>query len=148
MKLHILAPLAALLAATATAAVAHDLVRAPASSEAEPRETSTRIFDRDLPNVPGKQLVAVEVSYPPGASTPSHRHPDPAFIFAYVLSGEIESVVDDEEPRIYRAGESWHEAPGAHHRVSRNASKTNPAKLLAVFVAESGTGQLVFPDAK
>lgn len=148
MKLHILAPWAALLVAAATPAIAHDLARAPASSEAELRETSTRIFGRDLPNVPGKQLLAVEVSYPPGASTPSHRHPDSAFIFAYVLSGEIESVVDDEEPRIYRAGESWHEAPGAHHRVSRNASKTKPAKLLAVFVAESGTGQLVFPDAK
>jgi quercetin dioxygenase-like cupin family protein len=148
MKLHILAPLAALLAATATPAIAHDLARAPASSDAELRETSTRIFDRDLPNVPGKQLVAVEVSYPPGASTPSHRHPHLAFIFAYVLSGEIESVVDDEQPRIYRAGESWHEAPGAHHRVSRNASKAKPAKLLAVFVAESGTGQLVFPDTK
>lgn len=141
MKLHILATSAALLAATATQAIAHDLALAPA-------ETSTRIFDRDLPNVPGKQLLALEVSYPPGASTPSHRHPESAFIFAYVLSGEIESVVNDEQPRIYHAGESWHETPGSHHRVSRNASKTKPAKLLAVFVAESGTGQLVFPDAK
>lgn len=148
MKLHILTALAALLAAAATPAIAHDLANAPAGGEAALHETSTRIFDRDLPNVPGKQLVAVEVSYPPGASTPSHRHPETAFIFAYVISGEIESVVDDEKPRIYRAGESWHEMPGAHHRVSRNASRTKPAKLLAVFVAESGTGQLVFPDAK
>lgn len=148
MKLHILAASGALLAATATPAVAHDLARAPANSEAGLRETSTRIFDRDLPNVPGKQLLAVEVSYPPGTSTPSHRHPETAFIFAYVLSGEIESVVNDEAPRIYRQGESWYEAPGSHHRVSRNASKTKPAKLLAVFVAESGTGELVFPDPK
>lgn len=148
MKLHILAPLAALLAATATPTTAHDLTGGSAGSEAELHETSTRIFDRDLPNIPGKQLLALEVSYPPGASTPSHRHPETAFVFAYVLSGEIESVVDEETPRIYRAGESWHETPGAHHRVSRNASKTQPAKLLAVFVADSGTGQLVFPDAK
>ena len=148
MKLHILAASAALLAATPTRVVAHDLAGAPASSEAALRETSTRIFGRDLPNVPGKQLIASEVSYPPGASTPSHRHPETAFIFAYVLSGEIESVVNDEAPRIYRQGESWYEAPGSHHRVSRNASKTKPAKLLAVFVAESGTGQLVFPDPK
>ena len=51
-------------------------------------------------------------------------------------------------PGVYRAGESWHEVPGAHHRVSRNASKTKPAKLLAVFVADSGTSQLTIPDPK
>lgn len=148
MRLHILAASVAVLAATPSPAVAHDLVGAPASSETALRETSTRIFGRDLPNVPGKQLIASEVSYPPGASTPSHRHPETAFIFAYVLSGEIESAVNDEAPRIYRQGESWYEASGSHHRVSRNASESKPAKLLAVFVAETGTGQLVFPDPK
>ena len=106
------------------------------------------IFERDLPNVPGKSLLAVEVVYPPGAASPSHRHPKSAFIYAYVVSGEVVSAVDDERPRVYRAGESWYEAPGAHHRVSRNASKTKPAKLLAVFVKDSGKGQLVFPDPK
>jgi quercetin dioxygenase-like cupin family protein len=138
----------AILSAAPTPANAHDPTEGAPRGGAELRETSTRVFERELPNVPGKKLLAVEVSYPPGASTPSHRHPNSAFIYAYVLSGEIESVVDDEAPRIYRAGESWHEAPGAHHRVSRNASKTKPAKLLAIFVAESGTGQLVFPDPK
>jgi quercetin dioxygenase-like cupin family protein len=65
-----------------------------------------------------------------------------------VVSGEIVSAVGNEPPRIYRAGQSFYEAPGAHHRVSRNASTTSPAKLLAVFVADSGKGQLVFPDRK
>lgn len=111
-------------------------------------ETATPIFERELPNVPGKSLLAVEVVYPPGAASPSHRHPASAFIYAYVVSGEVVSAVDDEQPRVYRAGESWSEAPGAHHRVSRNASNTKPAKLLAVFVKDSGKGELVIPDGK
>ncbi|KAA2242352.1 cupin domain-containing protein [Salinarimonas soli] len=111
-----------------------------------PRETSTPIFTRDLPNVPGKAMIAAEVVYPPGGASPAHRHPDTAFIYAYVLSGEVVSAVDDEAPRVYRAGESWTEMPGARHRVSRNASATEPAKLLAIFVADSGGRQLVFPE--
>ena len=113
-----------------------------------PASTATSIFERELPNVPGKSLLAVEVVYPPGGASPPHRHPASAFIYAYVVSGAIVSAIDDQKPRIYRAGESFYEAPGAHHRVSRNASATRPAKLLAVFVKNSGNGQLVFPDAK
>ena len=101
-----------------------------------------------MPNVPGKSLIAIEVVYPPGVASPSHTHEKSAFIYAYVLSGEIISGVDDEQPRTYRAGESWQEAPGARHRLSRNASKTEPARLLAVFVADSRTSQLTFPDSK
>lgn len=120
----------------------------PARPAAKPASTATPIFERELPNVPGKSLLAVEVVYPPGGASPPHRHPASAFIYAYVVSGAIVSAVDDQKPRIYRAGESFYEAPGAHHRVSRNASTTRPAKMLAVFVKNSGNGQLVFPDAK
>jgi quercetin dioxygenase-like cupin family protein len=146
--LAISAASAAVLSAAPTPAQAHDPTEGAPRGGAQLRETSTRVFDRELPNVPGKQLLAVEVSYPPGASTPSHKHPNSAFIYAYVLSGEIESGIDDEAPRIYKTGEGWYESPGTHHRVSRNASKTKSAKLLAIFVADSGTGELVFPDPK
>lgn len=115
---------------------------------AEPASNATAIFERELPNVPGKSLMAVEVVYPPGGASSPHRHPDSAFIYAYVVSGEVVSAVNDERPRVYRAGESFYEAPGAHHRVSRNASRTKSAKLLAVFVKDSGKGPLVFPDTK
>ena len=122
--------------------------RLPARPSSKPASTATAIFERELPNVPGKSLLAVEVVYPPGGASPPHRHPASAFIYAYVVSGAIVSAIDDQKPRIYRAGESFYEAPGAHHRVSRNASTTRPAKMLAVFVKNSGNGQLVFPDAK
>lgn len=132
------------------AAIAAVLIASPApavSHGAGPKqETNRRIFERSLPNVPGKVLLAAEVDYPPGASSPSHTHPASAFIYAYVLSGEVESAVDDEKSRIYRAGESWYEAPGARHRVSRNASRTKPAKLLAIFVVDPGEGPLTFPE--
>ena len=139
---------AAIFAGTLKPSFAHGAKHPVMQADVKPRETATPIFERELPNFPGKSLLAVEVVYPPGTASPSHRHPKSAFIYAYVVSGEVVSAVDDERPRLYRAGESWYEAPGAHHRVSRNASKTKPAKLLAVFVKDSGRGQLVFPDPK
>ena len=74
-----------------------------------------------------------------------HTHAKSAFIYAYVISGAIESKVNDGETRIYRAGESWSEPPGAIHSISRNASKTEPAKLLAVFVLDTNDNPLTTP---
>lgn len=107
-------------------------------------ETVTPQFERAI-NIPGKSLVAVVVDYAPGGASPSHTHAKSAFIFAYVLSGEIESQVNDGPKRVYRAGESFYETPGSSHRVSRNASSTQPAKLLAVFVVDTGDKELTTP---
>jgi len=96
-----------------------------------------QVFNEVIPNIPGKSLIANEVIYAPGQATPPHMHAKSAFIFAYVVSGAIESKVNDGETRIYRAGESWFEPPGAIHSISRNASQTEPAKLLAVFVVDT-----------
>ena len=109
-------------------------------------ETVTVAADRAIPNVPGKRLVSNIVDYPAGASSAPHRHASSAFIYAYVLSGEIRSQVDDEPVRVYRAGEAWFESPGAHHRVSANASNTEPARLLAVFIVDAANEQLTTPD--
>jgi quercetin dioxygenase-like cupin family protein len=100
-------------------------------------ETVTKKFEAVIPNIPGKSLIAVEVDYAPGAASAPHTHAKSAFIYAYVISGAIESKVNDGETRIYRAGESWSEPPNASHPISRNASRTEPAKLLAVFVVDS-----------
>lgn len=128
------------------AALAAALV-APGTVTAHPREGSVSPkFTHVLPNVPGKSLVAVEVSYPPGGTSAPHRHAGSAFIYAYVLSGEIESQVGDSPSRIYKVGDSFYEEPGAHHRISRNASATEPARLLAVFVVDTGDRPLTTPD--
>jgi quercetin dioxygenase-like cupin family protein len=130
----ILAACASLAMLTALPAAAHDL-----------RESVTPNFAQPLPNVPGKSLVAVVVDYAPGAASPPHLHASSAFIYAYVLSGTIESQVNDGPVRTLRAGESFHEPPGARHVVSRNASTTEPARLLAVFVVDSGDQPLTKP---
>jgi quercetin dioxygenase-like cupin family protein len=108
-------------------------------------ETVTPHFEQVIPNIPGKSLVALVVDYAPGGASPAHAHAKSAFIFAYVLSGEIESQVNDEPKRVYRAGESWYETPGSTHRISRNASNTQPAKLLAVFVVDTDDKKLTTP---
>lgn len=98
----------------------------------------SQAFAGKLPNVPGKSMTAVVVDYAPGGTSKSHRHAKSGFIFAYVLRGQIRSQVNDEPVRVYKAGEHWTEGPGAHHKISENASKTEPARLLAVFVADDG----------
>jgi quercetin dioxygenase-like cupin family protein len=105
-------------------------------------ETVTVAAEKPIPNLPGKRLVSLVVHYAPGGRSASHRHARSAFIYAYVLSGEIRSQVDDESARIYRPGEWWFESPGAHHRVSANASDTEPARLLAVFIVDAADEQL------
>jgi quercetin dioxygenase-like cupin family protein len=93
------------------------------------------VFSAQLPNVPGKRLTAIVVEYGPGGSSPAHRHA--GSVFAYVLSGQIRSENSATGPsRVYRAGETFFEPPGSTHLVSANASDTDPASLLAVFVAD------------
>jgi quercetin dioxygenase-like cupin family protein len=136
----------ALLGAAGLPADAHGPEQGTAATGGKHPETVTPLFKRAMPNVPGKALIAVEVSFPPGAAAPSHTHPKSAFIYAYVLSGEIVSAVGDEPPHLYRTGDSWYEDPGARHTVTRNTSKDKPANLLAVFVTDQGERELVLPD--
>jgi len=113
---------------------------------AAPVETVKPNFSQAIPNLPGKTLTAVEVSFPPGAVSHPHTHARSAFIYAYVVSGRIVSQVEGQAERTYAAGESFHEDPGAHHVAARNPSTTEPAKLLAVFVVDSDEKTLTTPD--
>jgi quercetin dioxygenase-like cupin family protein len=106
----------------------------------------TLVFDHILPNVPGKSMKGVLVEYQPGASSPAHTHPKSAFFFATVLEGAIRSKVNVGPEKVYRAGESFAELPGDHHGVSANNSKTQPARLLAVFVVDTDEKNLVTDD--
>ena len=117
-----------------------------AQDQTPPRETVAPVFEHAISNIPGKSLVAVRVDYAPGAKSPPHRHAGSGFIFAYVLSGAIRSQVDDEPAKIYHAGESWFEPPGAHHKISENVSADEPAQLLAVFVVDADDRKLTTPD--
>jgi quercetin dioxygenase-like cupin family protein len=106
-------------------------------------QTVTPVRAEKLPNVPGKTITAVVVNYAPGGKTVSHRHA--GSVLAYVLSGTIRSENSATGPaRVYKTGESFFEPPGSEHLVSENASATEPASLLAVFVADDGAQLTTF----
>jgi quercetin dioxygenase-like cupin family protein len=119
-----------------------------ASADNLPTDKSkvTVVFDHALPNVSGKSMKGVLVEYQPGGSSPAHTHPKSAFIYATVLEGEIRSKVNDDPEKVYRAGENFAELPGDHHGVSANNSKTQPARLLAVFVVDTDEKDLTTND--
>ncbi|WP_343713129.1 cupin domain-containing protein [Inquilinus sp.] len=108
----------------------------------------TLLYDHEIPNVPGKSLRAVLVEYAPGGSSDAHTHARSAFITATVLEGSITSQVNDGPVTTYTAGQSFTELPGDRHAISANGSKTEPAKLLAVFVVDTGETQLTTPIHK
>ena len=118
---------------------------APAADE---NSKVTLVYDHTLPNVPGKSIKGVLVEYGPGGTSPAHTHPKSAFVYATILEGAIRSAVNDGPVVTYRAGESFSEMPGDRHSVSENASQTEPAKLLAVFVLDTDEKELTTPYEK
>ncbi|RKR45638.1 cupin domain-containing protein [Paraburkholderia sp. BL17N1] len=118
-----------------------------AADASAPHETITPAFTEAIANVPGRTMTALVVDYAPGGKSTPHRHGQ-AFVVGYVLSGAIRSRVNDGEERVYHVGEHWTEKPGVHHTVSENASDTEPARLLAIFVADTKDKKLVTFDKK
>ena len=108
----------------------------------------TLVYQHELPNVPGKSIKGVLVEYGPGGYSPGHTHPKSAFIYATVLEGAIRSQVNDGPVMTYQTGQSFSELPGDRHTVSANASDSEPAKLLAVFVVDSNEKELTVPLGK
>ncbi len=137
-------------ALTGLALIAGPSIAAPPSGQSSHRAATAvhetvRPVSRDALPGGSQELIAVEVTLPPGAEALPHRHP--AFVYAYILSGPVESALENDKPRTYQTGQSWHEEPGALHRVTRNPSRTHIAKLLAVFIAKTGEAELVRPAA-
>ena len=99
-------------------------------------DTVEPITSHALPNVPGKRVTIVRVFYGPGGFTPAHRHA--GSVTAYITKGEIRSQLGGGPVETFKVGQSFFEPPGATHLVSANASNTEPAELIAVFVADEG----------
>ncbi|MCK1672832.1 cupin domain-containing protein [Bradyrhizobium sp. 150] len=131
----------------ATAVYAASFLTAHAAETATPTAKVTVVFDQALPNVPGKSMKGVLVEYGPGGSSPAHIHAPSAFIYATVLEGAIRSQVNDGPAKVFHKGENFSEKPGDRH-VSANASETEPAKLLAVFVVDTADKELTMPIPK
>jgi quercetin dioxygenase-like cupin family protein len=117
---------------------------ASASAQATPSPNAvsrTGLLKRALPPGDFREVEAVLIELPPGAAAPRHRH-DVAVV-AYVLEGTVANQFDGGALQIHRTGESWWESPGTVHDVARNASSTDKARLLIVFIGEVGRPQTV-----
>jgi len=98
------------------------------------------VFKHDLPNVTmdGWEVTVSYVDYAPGRVGAAHRHP--GFVLAYVLEGAVVARISGQgEEKTYTAGQMFYEQPGATHEVSKNASQTQPARLLAMIFAKKGS---------
>ncbi|MBK5511817.1 MULTISPECIES: cupin domain-containing protein [unclassified Pseudomonas] len=129
--MKVLSLLAALALTVSASAFAHD-----------PSEKVTVLQDELLQNVPGKKAMMIEVDYKPGQSSIAHKHDGTAM--AYVLSGQITSQVKGQKAITYKTGEYWYEPAGSEHLISKNASATQPAKLL-VFMVLSPDEKVLIP---
>src|SRR5690349_4132636 len=115
--------------------------QAQPETKAAPDGTLTQLISENMPDVPGKQGEIVTVEYPPGGSTPIHRHN--ADVFVYVLEGSIVMQLRGGEETTLTPGQTFHEGPNDVHVVSRNASTTEPAKFVVFFVKDIGAPVLL-----
>ncbi|MFB7500865.1 cupin domain-containing protein [Streptomyces sp. NPDC056161] len=118
-----------------------------AAATAYPSETLTKLLEQPLPNVKGKTFTSTVVDFPPNARAVPHRHGQ-AFVYAYVLDGTIRSQLAGQPARTYHQGQNWVEKPGAHHLSTVNTSRTEPARLLVVFISDTGAPIKVDDPAK
>ncbi|WP_322015422.1 cupin domain-containing protein [Paraburkholderia sp. J12] len=114
-----------------------------ALSAGRPATTVRPLSCEPLPNAPGKSVTTAIVDFPPRAFTGAHRHP--GSVTAYVLEGVVRSQMAGSPAADYHRGQTWFEAPYALHAFAENPDPVRPAKLLAVFVTDTGCGSLVLP---
>ena len=107
------------------------------AQQAAPATTVTPLLKQVLVDVPGREVMVITLDIPPGGGSAPHRHPG-HHVFGYVLEGSYKLKLDQGDEKILTKGQAFYEAPGQLHAVSANASSTEPAKVLAVIVAESG----------
>jgi quercetin dioxygenase-like cupin family protein len=103
---------------------------------ARPATASELVSTEPLVQIPGLNITVVRVTFPPGGYSPAHTHP--GAVFVYVLAGRIASQLDGGPVGTYAAGQSFFEPPGVIHRFAENTSATEPAVILAAFIAPPG----------
>ncbi|MEM5383060.1 cupin domain-containing protein [Paraburkholderia phymatum] len=112
-----------------------------AARAAAPEAIVTPVMTQPLDDYPGKEALMITVEYPPGSVDPVHRHYAHGFI--YVLEGSIVMQVKGGKEVTLKPGQSFYEGPNDVHTVGRNASQTQPAKFLVVFLKNKGAPILV-----
>ena len=114
--------------------------QAPAAPPSPQAPSRPSVFTHDLPNVTMDdwEVTVSYVDYAPGRVGSVHHHA--GFVLAYVLEGAVIAKISGQgEEKTYATGQMFYEQPGATHEVSKNASQTQPAKLLAMIFAKKGS---------
>jgi quercetin dioxygenase-like cupin family protein len=106
------------------------------------QETITPIMTHALAAASGSEALMYTVDFPPGFSSPIHRHD--AQVSVYVLEGSVVMQVKGGKELTLGPGQSFYETPNDIHVVSRNASNSMPAKFL-VFLIHKKDAPLVIP---
>jgi quercetin dioxygenase-like cupin family protein len=110
----------------------------PASSQQQPPATKvSALLKQAIAEFPGREIMVITLDIPPGGGSPPHRHPG-HHIFGYVLEGTYKLKLDQGPETLLSKGQTFYEAPGQLHVISANGSQTEPAKVLAFIVVESG----------
>jgi quercetin dioxygenase-like cupin family protein len=107
-----------------------------ASAQTAPRPIVTPVMQKDLADMPGREMLMLSVEYPPGAVEHIHRHD--AYAFVYVLEGTIVEGVRGGKEVTLTPGQTFYEGPNDVHTIGRNASTTKPAKFVVVLVKKKG----------
>src|ERR1700704_130250 len=110
-------------------------------AHAAPQPVVVPVMRKDLPDVPGKEMLMLTVDYPPGAVESIHRHD--AYAFVYVLEGSIVEQVRGGKEVTLTPGQTFYEGPNDVHTVGRNASTTKPAKFVVVLLKDKGAPVLL-----
>ena len=105
---------------------------------------ATTLMVKELPDFLGKEGMVEVVDFAPGEVSQPHRHN--ADLFVYVLEGSVVTQVKGDAPKTMNAGEVFYESPTEVHTVSRNASATQPAKLLVFYVKVKGAASTVLVE--
>ena len=113
------------------------------SSHQAPHPVVTELMTKALSNIPGKEVLVLTVSYPPGGADPIHRHD--AHGFVYVLKGSIVMGVEGKPEVTLQPGQMFHEGPQDIHTVGRNASQTEPATFLVFLLKDVGVPAVLPP---
>ena len=140
----------ALPAVMVLAALFNLTLRSPRRLTAQTQNPLSRarvVFQQPFPRLDGTHLTTfiVDVRYSPNGSSPSHTHPCP--LIAHVIEGTVRVRIKGQPEAVYKAGESFYEAPNGIHEGTQNLSSTDAARLIAFFVCDHKTPLTVLLDA-
>ena len=108
--------------------------------------TAKEVYRKPIDSVAGKEIRITDLTIPPGATSPAHRHPGDTFV--YVISGELQIGLNENAPATVKAGEVFHEPPMSLHKSTLNPSKTDTAHAIAIMIIDPDKQSTVAPGTK